>query len=188
MHPEDIALVKRLRTDGVLEDVDAHLINGGDGKNVVVMCADGHQSVDTISAHANFLRAPEQGECCCHTLSFNGGALNLSPKFSPRSRLPVRKVLLSQIRQAMALKSATTIVLYVHAPCGAAKLRKLSFSQVLDHLFLAKTTVKQRFARRKNLRLICFVQIDYSEEKKKRTYRISRKKWQDWKMTNASAA
>jgi hypothetical protein len=175
---KDVTFTRTLREGGILEDVTPHQING-DGTNVVVMCADGHQSDDQIRTHAHYVKRGGAEQYCCHSLMLNGGALLLSPKLTKRTRLPVRQVLISQIRQALALKGGNTIALYVHAPCGAAKLRKLTFQDVLDHLFLAKAFVKQYFNKRRKLRIVCFVQIDFGN--RKRTYYISRAKWEKWK-------
>ena len=182
IQPVDLELIHELRKTGVLENVDAYRING-DGRNIVVMCSDGHQSSDQISTHSNYVRREGCTDHCCHPHMLNGGALLLSPRFTKRSRLPVRQVLESQLRQSMTLKGANIVALYVHAPCGAAFLRKLSFADVLDRLFDAKQRVKKIFAKRRKFHLVCFVQVDYGD--KKRTYFISRKKWETWKAAHA---
>ncbi len=176
----------------ILEDVNPHRING-DGRNVVIMCADGHQSHDQISAHTRFIQRRNHSEHCCHSLMLNGGALLLSPEFGKHAHLPfyqripralwlflVRRVLLWQIEQSLVLKDANTVALYVHCPCGAAKLQNLSFTNVLDRLFEARDVVKQRFASRENFKVACFVQIDYGTDRK-RSYFISRTRWVKWR-------
>jgi len=174
---EDLQLVHRLRRQNVLEDVASHKINGN-GRNVVIMCSDGHQSPDVITSHSRFLQHNGDGECCCHSHMLNGGALLLSPMFTETMKLPVREVLLHQIKQSLSLKDINTVALYVHAPCGAAGLRKLSFIDTLVCLFDAKFSLKCHFFRFKKLHVSCFVQIDYGP--KKRTYFISRSKWESW--------
>ena len=175
----DRQIILDLRQASILEDVNPHRINC-DGRNIVIMCGDGHQLIRKIRTHESYVKRDEHSECCCHGIMINGGALNLSPRFTRHMRLPVQKVLLSQIRQSMALKGVNTVALYVHAPCGAAKLRGMSVMDVLDELFKAKESLKRHFSKRRKFNVACFIQIDFGNGRE-RSYFISAKKWSEYK-------
>ena len=174
----DRNVIRKMREANILENVASHEINC-DGKNVIVMCSDGHQSPDVIKKHTEFLlQPPETSECCCHPLMLNGGSLLLSASFvGAHYKHAIDELLLEQIDQSLDLKRANTVVLYTHAPCGVAYLHGLPFEDMLKHQFAGKKRVKEEF-KRKRVNVACFVQVD--DDQKKRTSFISRKKWEEW--------
>lgn len=79
------------------------------------------------------------------------------------------EILLQHIAIARQLKEIDTVVLYAHAPCGAATLHQLSFIHVLETLRRAKIRLKTVDDK---IKVACFCHIDYGHDKK-RTYFFS---------------
>lgn len=181
---ETLREIRDLRSLGVLADVDPHKING-DSNNTIIMCSDGHQSVKTLTKHGEYLEKDGQ-HICCHAHMLNGGALLIAPHLPNKGKQPADLVLLEQIEQSFKLKGANTLVLYVHAPCGAALLNNLNFVDMLVHLFEAKDRIKGHFSWKIGLKVVCFCQIDYGD--KKLTYFVSREKFTTWRSSQGKDA
>jgi hypothetical protein len=83
--------------------------------------------------------------------------------------------LLQHIREASSpeLKGIGTIVLYVHAPCGAAHLSGLTLVHQIVYLMRAKERVKEQS---NDQIVVCFIHVHH-EDGRKCTYFISRDKW-----------
>lgn len=82
------------------------------------------------------------------------------------------------IWKAIRMKGIKTIVLYIHAPCGAAGLCKISFAGELEHLILAKRRLKWWLGFM-GIKVACFCHVDYGGGKKK-TYFIKTHKAEKW--------
>ncbi len=177
----DRNVIRQMREEYILEDIAANRMSGT-GRNIIVICSDGHQCPDILATHTALLQK-HGSECCNHTLALNGGALNIDQDFivemirQGHCRHRLDEVLLDQIGQSMRLKDTTAIGLYIHVPCGAAGLLGLSFEQTLGHLFKAKKRLWERFTDRP-IKVGCYVQIAQGE--KRNTYFISRKNWEAW--------
>ena len=166
----DREYLKKLRQDGFLSDVDSHLLDQKDGV-IMVTCADGDQMPDVFKKQSEYL-STQRKTARIHTLALNGGAL-VVPADSPlNSELPKGEVIIDDIKGAMLLKGIKTIVLYAHAPCGAAGLCNLSVEQVIKFLVKAKEGLKSAFA---DIKVACFFHVDWGDHK--RTYFISATKW-----------
>ena len=163
-----LELIEGFRRSGILQDIDAHRIDQSKGA-IIVSCADGDQMHDLFHHHEALV---QESNCAprLHTLALNGGAL-LLPMTSPLNRqFNEDKVLLHHIAVAQKLKEIDTVVLYAHAPCGAAMMHDMSFFQVVQYLMQAKMMLKNSGPA--GIKVACFIHIDYGD--KKRTYFVSR--------------
>lgn len=162
---------------GVLADVEEHKIDQTNGV-IMVACADGDQMPD-IFLFQKKMEEKQRKTPRIHTIALNGGAL-LIPENSPVAT-GESKILIGHIRVAMDLKKIKTIALYAHAPCGAAGLCKLSVEVILDLLIQAKMQIKREIS---DAKVACFFHVDYGDGKK-RTYFVSRDKYEEWKQSES---
>ena len=137
----------------------------------MVTCSDGDQFGDVFTHHAKQVCSLHREDSRIHTLALNGGA-KLIAEGSPLLTSGEDEVLLRHIGVAIKLMGIETVVLYAHAPCGAAYSRGLSFEQVLDILFQGKDRVRKTYP---GVKVACFCHIDDGD--KKRTYFVSRDAW-----------
>lgn len=178
----DRKFAERIRTAGVLQDVNGHQLDLRAGA-ILVMCSDGDQAVDVFQ-HQTGLHTPQRGTARPHVLALNGGGL-LLPEGSPVAHYGEGAMLVAHILGARALKGITTVVLYVHAPCGMALAAGLYFEQVLELLMTAKLRVKVMGG--DGVKVACFVHVDWGEDRK-RTYFVSQAAWEAWRAQRSAAS
>lgn len=169
----DLELLKEFRNAGILEDVNPSKIKG---KGVIlVCCSDGDQMHDIFTHQVRIIEVIKPGPRI-HTIAMNGGAL-LLPRDSPLSaELHEDEVMLWHIAGARKLKDIHTVVLYAHAPCGAAGLANLTLLKVIELLIQAAKRLNTIYAQ---LQVIPMFHVDY-DGKKKRSYFLSIQKWNEW--------
>jgi len=168
----DRSMIRRLRNARVLEDADAHKLKSPDGV-IVVPCSDGDQMPDVFEHQCALAR--EVGRPVRpHMLSLHGGAMLIAENCPLYREYRVDDLLLQHIREAEGtdLKGIGTVVLYIHAPCGAAGLAGLSLVEQVVLLIRAKERVKEIDTTNA---VVCFVHVDYGD--RQRTYFISRDRW-----------
>lgn len=179
LNEADRELIRRLRSEGVLIDVDAHRL---DMKNGVIMvtCSDGDQIADIFGTQSRFVQEC-RSDPRVHTIALNGGAIAI-PQNSPLN-FDVRKdeVIIYDIRGAMELKGINTIALYGHAPCGAAGLCCLDVLNVMELLVEGKERLKREIG--DSVKVACFVHVDYHDSK--RTYFMSADSWREWQLRHS---
>lgn len=160
---QDSASIKELRAKGVLTEVwKCRLPIEG---IIIVTCADGDQMADLFAFQQELM--VKQGLVPrIHTFGLNGGALLLAPNSPVTSKLAEDKVLLDQIETGAKLKKMNSVILYAHAPCGAAALAHLSVKDELHLLFTAAERVKKECSSIKAV--TCFFHV--ATNSKKRTY------------------
>ncbi len=171
LHEEDKNFLNQLRQENILEEVKPKSLDLSNGA-IAVVCADGDQFFDYYN-HVTSLAKEQLGRERVHIMALNGAALLLSNEWPDKEE---GVVLRRHINVAVDLKEIHTIILYVHAPCGAAGICHFDAKKVLDLLVQAKDNVKQI---RPDIKVICFVHVDWGEGKK-RTYFLSREKWNDY--------
>lgn len=176
---EDRILIEELRRYGVLQDIDGHRLDQKHGA-IILTCADGDQMHDLFHHHEKIITSNLSATPRIHTLALNGGALLLPPASPLHQKFNEDLVLLHHIKVARDLKEINTIVLYSHAPCGVAAQYNLSFFKVIQYLIEAKNLLKQDD---KKIKVACFCHVDYGD-KKKRTYFVSRERFEHWCKTN----
>lgn len=170
LNENDRAFLRKLRNENILEDVDSHLLNEKDGV-IMVTCADADQMADVFKKQSEYV-LDQRENVRVHTLALNGGSLVI-PEFSPlNSELPKGKIILDDIAGAILLKGIKTIILYAHAPCGAAGLCNLDVKTVINYLIQSKEDLKNKF---EGIKVVCFFHVDWGDHK--RTYFISADKW-----------
>lgn len=178
---ESRILIDEFRACGILQDIDQHRLDQRNGA-IIVSCADGDQMHDLFHHHEKIIATATTAPRI-HTLALNGGAL-LLPAASPlHQKFHEDLVLLHHLDVARDLKEINTVVLYAHAPCGAAALYNLNFFQVIRYLIEAKNLLKQGDH---DIKVACFCHIDYGDGKK-RTYFVSREQFDRWRKTNLRA-
>lgn len=174
----DRSVAEKLRKAQVLLDVFAPKLELTRGV-IMVACADGDQMPDLFAFETGLFRAAHIPPRI-HELALNGGAL-LIAKGSPVRRAGSEdEVLLRHIADGRTLKEIDSVMLYAHAPCGAAALAHLDLRGVISLLMKAKTRIKQELA---DLKVACFLHIDWGD--RKRTYFVSRDAWESWQGENA---
>lgn len=137
----EVALIRQLRQDGVLRDVDPKKFEAQ--RLVMVTCADGDRLPELLTFHSRLADAVH-GKSCHQTFALNGGGLLLAHEsLLVHPRHQVNLLLRQQIQAAiemkeLALDGRPTVILYTHAPCGAAGAAKMSILQQLAVLARAK--------------------------------------------------
>lgn len=180
LSPLDREAIKTLRMAGVLEDVDAHRINMGNGV-IVVRCPDCDQK-DDVEGHDCKLVEANGGRKRFHPLLHHGGAAVAAPGNHLYPGFDIPGYLALQIREAEGLKKINTILLEVHTPCGKGKESGLNIVHLIMYMMMGKPMVK---AVDPSNEVVCRVHVDYGD--RKRTYFISRQRWIDFWQTQGRA-
>lgn len=173
---EDKVYLEKLVENKILENVEPFLLDQKDGV-IMVACADGDQMPDVFAKQSMFV-LKQRPLPRIHTLALNGGALVVPAKCPLNKELPKGQVILDDIRGAMFLKGIKTIILYAHAPCGAAGLCNLNVQKVIDYLFEAKRIIKESF---QDVKVACFFHVDWGNNNKQ-VYFISAHNWTNKKV------
>ncbi|MBM5789728.1 hypothetical protein FJZ23_01405 [Candidatus Parcubacteria bacterium] len=168
----DREVIQQLRAASVLADCEALKLQAPTGV-IAVSCSDGDQMPDVFE-HLCALERAGGWPVRPHLLSLHGGAMLLAKGCPLYREFRADELLLTHIREAEgpALKGIGTVVLSVHAPCGAAAIGRLTLVQQLSFLMQAKARVK---AIDTTNQVVCFVHVDFGD--RKRTYFLSRTKW-----------
>ena len=168
----------------VLQKIAPHLIDESNGA-ILVVCSDGDQMDDIFKHHEKICLHHRKGHRP-HMLSLNGGAKVIA-EHSPLRIIAGQdraQILIADIKMARSMKNIETVILYTHAPCGAAYAKGLSFCAILDLLFAGKDRIKKEIP---GVKVACFCHVDYGNGKKK-TYFVSRTAWLAWKIQNNATA
>lgn len=171
---EDVRLIRLLREANVLVNVAAHKLDAPNGV-IPIVCPDCDQAAD-IDGHIHKLLDESGGRVRLHSLKQHGGGMLISEACPLDREFSIDRYLLKHIGVARSLKDINTIILFVHAPCGAAQLEGLSVVEILYHVVEAKKRVKAMWP---NDLISCYIHVDYANEKK-RTYFLSRKAFEQW--------
>ncbi len=173
LNPFDAGVIAVLRTNGVLCDDDARKLYAPNGA-ITIPCSDGDQIVDVIR-HQEKLALDGGWPVRPHLPALHGGSMLMAEACPLYREYFVDRLLLQHIREASSpeLKGIGTVILYVHAPCGAARLANLNLVQQICYLIRAKERVKEQNS---DLNVVCFVHIHH-EDGRRRTYFISRENW-----------
>lgn len=174
----DRSVAEALRKAQVLLDVFPPQLELARGV-IMVACADGDQMPDLFAFETGLFKVA-QVPPRIHELALNGGALLIAKDSPVRRAGGEDDVLLRHIDDGRTLKEITTVMLYAHAPCGAAALARLDLRTAISLLMEAKTRLKQELA---DLKVACFLHIDWGD--RKRTYFVSRDAWERWQGENA---
>jgi hypothetical protein len=169
----DRNVISMLRTCGVLCDDDARKLYAPDGA-ITIPCSDGDQIVDVIR-HQEKLALDGGWPVRPHLPALHGGSMLMAENCPLYREYSVDRLLLQHIREASSpeLKGIGTVILYVHAPCGAARLAGLNLVQQICYLIRAKERVKEQNSEHN---VVCFVHVHH-EDDRRRTYFISRDIW-----------
>ncbi len=173
---EDLTFIKELRKAGVLQNVEGHRLDQRNGI-ISVNCADGDRFYDIVQYQAK-MQAGQRLDLDprIHSLSWHGGALACAPDSPVNKRKLAYEVFLDQITDARAIKDINVVALGAHGPCGAAALCGINLPRSIRLHVRAKTKIKML---NKGIEVACFFHVDYGNDKK-RTYFLSRERWEKW--------
>lgn len=177
----DRAALKALREGGVFEDVNGHHLDPKNG-TIIVACSDGDQFSDLM----DHIWGVHQS-CDCprrtHMFTDHAGAARLAPN-SPVNQVAgdlEAQIMLNGIAEASKIKDIHTVALTVHAPCARAKAHSQTVIDLIDLQMGGKQRVREL-----GLKVACFFQVDHGNGRK-RTYFISRVKWEEWCLNKRAA-
>lgn len=181
LRPRDRYAIRLMRKQGMLENIEGHRLHQKEGA-ILVSCGDGDQFCDLLN-HKVKMQALHRRTARIHPCTVNGGALRLPPH-SPLNRegSTMSEDLLEGIGEAASLKGIGTVALYSHAPCGKAGRHNLNALAAIDLLMDAKCYVEEAYP---ELIVACFFHVDYGT--KKRTYFVSRKRWDEQRVLCGAA-
>jgi hypothetical protein len=111
-----------------------------------------------------------------HVFGWHGGALACAPGSPINRHKQAHNVFLNQIADARALKQIDVVVLYAHAPCGAAGLHGVSLTRAFELSISAKIKIKTL---NEGIKVVCCFHVDHGNGKK-RSYFLSRLDWERW--------
>lgn len=176
---QECELVAELRSEGVLRDVDGHLLDQKDGV-ILITCSDGDRFFDIFQHQCRMQAEHRQGlDPRTHVFAWHGGALACAPCSPINKRDEDHLVFLNQITAARNMKQIDIVALYAHAPCGAACASGISLEESLLLQMQAKAEIKNL---NRGIKVACFFAVDY-DGCKKRTYFLSRENWEHWAKT-----
>jgi len=170
----DHTLIQNLRAEGVLQNVQEHLLDQSNGV-ILVTCADGDR-FDDIYRHQARMQSQVRRDTRIHPLTSHGGALACAPGSPIHKRKLDSNVFLNQIADARDIKKINLIALYAHMPCAAARRAELDLPTALSLQIQAKNRVR---VSNPGAEVHCFFHVDY-EGAKKRTYFLSSDRWKTW--------
>ena len=175
LRKSDDHALRSLRRGGVLRDIEQNQLDASNGV-ILIACGDGDQFHD-LFRHKIDIFAAQRDAPRIHALTLNGGALVLSERSPLNKSLPNDLVLLDHIRGAIKLKEILTVAIYVHAPCGMAKLHGINFEGTIQLLVEAKRRIRRELAH-PDLKVAAFCHVDWEDGK--RTYHVSADAWDRW--------
>ena len=181
LNEEDKERRRLLRDDyNIFQRVDEHLLHPAESNGIVLnFCGDCDQAEDMVGFHEKAM-AMVTGYSRIHRVGLNGGAI-LIPSYSPVAQLNEGLIMLAHSEFAVRKKGIRTIVLHIHAPCGAAMEFGLTVPDSIHLLVEAKRLMKERCP---STKVVCFVHIDKGERGKK-TYFVSPKEWRLLQMSHS---
>lgn len=173
LNPKDMEIVQKLRKAGVLKDVDPSQIKTAKDKGgeIVIMCSDGDQFAEMYSHRIRKTGSIRPEKHRPHMIALAGGPLLISPNS------PIHNpIIIQQIDGAIQLKGIKNIALYGHVPCGAPSLveAELSVYNMIRLLMEGEDEIKNAFG---DVEVKRYFHVD--NHGKKRTYFISREKWEE---------
>jgi hypothetical protein len=171
---EELDLITEWREIGVLQDVDGHCLDAGNGV-ILVTCADGDRFADIFFHQHKILKDCGAG-CRIHTLSWHGGALACAYSSPVNTEKGADRVFRAQIPVARTLQDINTVVFLEHAPCGAVDLAHLDLAESVNLHFQAKKHIKKE---NEGMVVVPYFHVDYGKEKK-RSYFLSREHHEEW--------
>lgn len=152
-------------------------LNVSDGV-ILVCCADGDQFAKMMD-HMRDTVIVAGVKPRIHTLAHHGGALLVSPQCPLFKEHKIDLFMRTQLQQAQTMKDINTVVLSVHAPCGAASMAKLSTIELIDHMMRAKLVVKADLPQ---VKVLCVLFVDFGNGDK-RSFTVARKDWDRFRGT-----
>ena len=182
LSPEDSRFILMLERAGVLQAHDGSKLETGNGI-ILITCSDGDKILEFLE-HIEELIREGGGKFRPHIFAGHGGAMLIAEDCPLYREERADRFLLKQISDAHEMKDIGTVILMVHAPCGAAKKARMDVILELAHLVRAKKRVK---AAMPQLKVSCFIDIHYADGGKKILF-VSPEAFEDWQKTQRKPA
>lgn len=160
LSPEDAKSIFALERADVLQVHHGSTLETRNGV-ILVTCSDGDKILEFLE-HVEELIREGGGKFRPHIFAGHGGAMLLAEE-CPLYR-HADEFLLEQIADAHVMKDIHTVILMVHAPCGAAKKGKIDVIQELAYLVRAERRVN---ALMPQLNVSSFIDVHYPNGNKK---------------------
>lgn len=174
---ETLQFLQEMRAKKVLYNLSGNKLDHSKGV-ILVACGDCDQMPDIWKTQEDMCLL-HRSDPRIHIIALNAGALKV-PHDSPLSQeLREDLVLMKNICESVDMKEIETIVIYTHFPCGAATKANLTVENQIQLLIDAKDLIKSSVPKEKNIKVSCFIQINWPDGRK-RSYHLSRKKWQQF--------
>lgn len=162
LSPEDNQSLRILENLGILQVHNGSKLETGNGI-ILVTCSDGDKILEFLG-HIEGLIREGGGKFRPHIFAEHGGAMLIAEDCPLYRRTHADEFLLEQIADAHEMKNISTVILMVHAPCGAAKKEHISVVQELAYLVRAKRRVKELMPQ---LNVSSFIDVHYQDGTKK---------------------
>lgn len=172
---EDVALIKSLRKESVLQDLTEKELDQTNGL-IQLVCADGDQFHDLYGYCAKISNA-QRPTPRIHTFGLNGGALLLDASSPLNAQIDQATVLRHNLQVARQLKKIDTFAVAIHAPCGAAKLGGINLMKAIKTLLNGADLVSKE---NPGAAVKPLIHVDYGDGRK-RTYLVSADKFASFK-------
>ncbi|MDQ3018903.1 MAG: hypothetical protein M3Q64_03470 [bacterium] len=177
---EDVTLVTRLKESKVIRPIDLEKLVLGNG-TMFGSCSDSKHFKDKIQ-HLEKLLEDKGSADEIFPIPRGGGMIWLAKSILLESvGIPRDLDILFDIRIGIEKRHHTSLLLSVHAPCGAAADFNLSVFDQIELLILGKERVEEEFSYLDpKLTIYTLFHICYSADKR-RTYHVSPEKWNEVK-------
>lgn len=159
---EDTRSVHILEQAKVLLPHDGSKLETGNGI-ILITCSDGDKILEFLE-HIEELVREGHGKFRPHIFAGHGGAMLIAEDCPLYRSTHADEFLLEQIADAHEMKNISTVILMVHAPCGAAKKGHIDVVAELAYLVRAKKRVKQVMPQ---LNVSTFIDVHFPDERKK---------------------
>lgn len=182
LSPEDARSITILERAGVLQAHDGSKLETGNGI-ILITCSDGDKILEFLE-HIEELIREGGGKFRPHIFAGHGGAMLIAEDCPLYRRTHADEFLLEQIADAHEMKQINTVILMIHAPCGAAKKGNIDVVQELAYLVRAKKRVKEVMPQ---LNVSSFIDVHFADGKKKIMF-VSSDAFDTWYQTQTKKA
>lgn len=174
LSPEDTLSVRTLEQANVLQKHDGSKLETGNGI-ILITCSDGDKILEFLE-HIEEMVREGHGKFRPHIFAGHGGAMLIAEDCPLYRKTHADEFLLEQIADAHEMKDINTVILMVHAPCGAAKKGHISVVEELAYLVRAKKRIKQLMPQ---LQTSTFIDVHFPDQQKKILY-VNPEAFENW--------
>lgn len=146
----DFSFVRRLRSEGLLQEIKPDAFRGGENGSILITCGDRDRITDI------FYHLREMAEI--QTIGLNGGGILLGDNsFDSR-----RQIIIEDCYDAHVLKGSRLIKTLGHFPCGKARLCGFTVRDVVLMTLKGKRYIRTMLGNRiRDLHILPLIHIDW---------------------------